>query len=106
MKLIGGKMITHDEARALAMAKVRSMQSRPDNEFVIVDAATREEDFGWVFFYNSKRYLETRDILFRIAGNGPIVVDGVTGAITLLGTAGGVAHQLSEYRQLKVNGTA
>ncbi|WP_324726109.1 YrhB domain-containing protein [Actomonas aquatica] len=72
-----------------------------DDEPAIVDEATKEEYFGWVFFYNSRRYLETKKISFALAGNGPVVVDGASGTVTILGSAGGVDHQLSEYRRQK-----
>ncbi len=84
------------------MAKIRSGWSVRDDEPVIADEATKEEDFGWVFFYNSRRYRETKKVSFALAGNGPVVVDGVSGAVTFLASAGGVDHQLSEYRRLKM----
>ena len=94
-------MISREKARELAMAKIRSTWSVRDDEPVIADELTKEADFGWVFFYNSKRYRETKKASFALAGNGPVVVDRVSGAVTLLGSAGGVDHQLSEYRRLK-----
>ena len=94
-------MINRDKARELAMAKIRSGWSVRDDEPVIADEATREEDFGWVFFYNSRRYRETQKTTFALAGNGPVVVDGDSGVVTMLGSAGGIDHQLSEYRRLK-----
>ncbi len=94
-------MISREKARELAMAKIRSSWSVRDDEPVIADEATREEDFGWVFFYNSRRYRETKKMAFALAGNGPVVVDRVSEAVTMLGSAGGVALQLSEYRRLK-----
>jgi Immunity protein 35 len=94
-------MITRDKARELAMAKIRSNWSVPDDEPLLADEATREEDVGWVFFYNSKRYRETKKVMFALAGNGPVVVDRISGTVTMLGSAGSVDHQLSEYRRLK-----
>jgi hypothetical protein len=89
------KMISREKARQLAMAKILAGWSVPGDEPEINDAATLEEDFGWVFIYNSKRYFETKNILFTLAGNGPVIVDKDSGEVTRLGSAGGVEHQLN-----------
>jgi hypothetical protein len=63
------------EARALAAAHIGEGTKRPQGFTpVIVDAETRALSWGWVFFYNSKEYLETSDIVYALAGNAPIVV--------------------------------
>jgi hypothetical protein len=53
-------------------------------------------------FYGSKRYAETQDVRYAIAGKGPIVVDKMTGVTTPLGTAGGVEYQIARYRRTRV----
>jgi len=56
-------------------AHIREGVKRPQGFTpVIVDTETHELSWGWVFFYNSKEYLETRDIVQALAGNAPIVV--------------------------------
>ncbi len=72
------------------MAKILAGWSVRGDEPAVIDEATKEEDFGWVFFYNSKRYLETKKILFALAGNGPVFVGKDSGEVTMLGSAGGV----------------
>lgn len=47
----------------------------------------REESFGWVFFYDSKEFLETGDFSKAVAGNAPILIDKMTGELTVTGTA-------------------
>lgn len=46
-----------------------------------------EKPYGWVFFYAPQEYIETRDIAYAIAGNGPIIVERKTGKMHQLGTA-------------------
>ncbi|HEY6033427.1 MAG TPA: YrhB domain-containing protein, partial [Kofleriaceae bacterium] len=53
----------------------------------IIEERTLTKSYGWVFFYNSKLFLETRDIRHGIAGNGPLVVLASTGELVMLGTA-------------------
>ena len=53
----------------------------------LLASATRTTDFGWVFFYNSKKYLETGEIRFALAGNAPLIVDALDGSLHVTGTA-------------------
>ena len=42
---------------------------------VLIDGdATIETDRSWVFFYNTREFLETRSARFALAGNAPIIV--------------------------------
>ena len=83
------------------MAKIRANWSVPGDEPSIVDADTSEEIFGWVFFYNSRRFLETGEFSCRLAGNGPVIVDALSGEVTMLGTAGGIEDQIADYAKKK-----
>ena len=78
-------MITKNEAERLVLEHLRKMET-PDLPFAINNDKTIERPFGWVFFYNSKKFLETRDMRFRLAGNGPITVNKSNGELTVLGS--------------------
>jgi hypothetical protein len=52
---------------------------------------------GWIFFYTSREYLETREISAMVTGNGPIIVEKSDGSITQLGTARPFEDYLKEY---------
>ncbi|MEK8035027.1 YrhB domain-containing protein [Ideonella sp. DXS29W] len=41
---------------------------------VLIDSATQEFDEGWVFFYQSKSYVETGDFNESLVGNAPCFV--------------------------------
>ena len=47
----------------------------PKVELQIIHESTETHDFGWVFFYNSKKYIETKDISDALGGNAPLIVD-------------------------------
>lgn len=92
-------MITKIEAESLAQEQLRKME-KPDLPFAINDSKTLERPFGWVFFYNSKKFIETRDIRYQLAGNGPIVVNKHSRAVTVLGTNKPVQALIEEYEKL------
>lgn len=56
------------------------------SKLAILDEATRETPYGWVFFYQSARYLQTREVSDALAGNAPVLVTK-GGAVHVLGTA-------------------
>jgi hypothetical protein len=65
----------------------------------VVDDATIEKPWGWVFFYDSRRFLETGDDSSRLFGNAPIIVNATTGIASDTGTAYPVEHYISEYER-------
>ncbi len=54
----------------------------------LVPGPTIAKPYGWVFFYQSRAYLQNPDnILNALAGNAPFIIDRGTGQIIVLGTA-------------------
>jgi hypothetical protein len=49
------------------------------------DEHTQEFDQGWLFFYNTRRFLRTRSPMDCGCGNYPIIVDKVNGALYFTG---------------------
>jgi hypothetical protein len=70
---------------------------RPKDRFVIVD--TREYDFGWIFFYNTKGFADSGDHLQALTGNSPLIVDRADGRLYVTGTAHPLEHYIKEYRK-------
>jgi hypothetical protein len=66
---------------------------------VVVDSATIEKPWGWVFFYESRRFLETGDDSSRLLGNAPIIVNAESGIAADTGTAHPVEHYIAEYER-------
>lgn len=79
-------MITKQAAQELVLAEI----NRPPlagSERIVVDVI--EKDYGWIVCYQSKRYMETRDVHDRLVGNVPFVVEH-DGSLHLLPIAGGL----------------
>jgi hypothetical protein len=87
----------------LADAKARAQEYidnlGEDVPLKLVEDATIEKTFGWVFFYNSAKYLESGSFSDALMGNAPIIV-GRDGAIHVTGTAHPIEHYLSEFERL------
>jgi hypothetical protein len=96
-------MMTKEDARTLVLAELERMQrtgapSSPQ-DLIIVDEHTIERSWGWVFFYNSRVYLETRDVRYAIAGNAPLIVNRLTGEVKVTGTARPTADYILDYER-------
>ena len=88
----------------MEIARLRALdyliESIPDfeQEFAILDDATVDEGWAWVFFWNSRRFLETRSREDAVAGNAPVVVMKASGQVLLTGTAHPLDHYLDQLR--------
>ena len=74
--------VSFDQAKAIAESRVIADES--NDEFAI--AGNEAIDEGWLFYYNSKAFIETGNFRDALAGNGPIFVDW-NGAVRELPTA-------------------
>lgn len=90
-------VVTKDQAREAVREHLDAMNSAVD--LVIQDEHTRDEDFGWVFFYQSADYLRSGAFSDQLAGNAPIVVLRETGALHVTATALPVDDYLEQFRR-------
>lgn len=67
-------MLTMEEAKKIALDDLNSGH-RPEGELVILDEYTLAKPYGWVFIYNTRKYMETDKFLYALGGNGPVVVE-------------------------------
>jgi len=91
-------MITKQEAKKLATEYLRK---RGWNDFVIGDDSVTEEDFGWIFHYQSAEFLRTGNIYESFLGNAPVLVDRENGAIQSTGTALGIDFFVRVYKKYR-----
>ena len=70
-------------------------------KLVVVPEFTQERPWGWVVFYNSKEYLETKDPKDVVVGNAPFLVDRESGEMMITGTSDPLETYIAEYEQQK-----
>jgi hypothetical protein len=94
-------MITKEKARQLVVESVcGGVDWLPDDdELILLDEQTLEKPWGWVFFYTSKKWHETRDVRYAIAGNAPILVERRTSKLITTGTAMPTEHYIENYER-------
>jgi len=94
--------MTRSEAEQVAQRYVTAQEEASGLELILLNDATIERSFGWVFFYDSKRHNETRIIRDAVAGNAPIVVTR-DGSLHETGTAEPLEVYLDKFEQLNPN---
>lgn len=67
-------MMTMNKAKSLALESVSKLTGRTRDELLVIDELTQCRRIGWIFFYESRRYLETGDVSAAIGKTGPVVV--------------------------------
>jgi hypothetical protein len=89
--------MTINDAQQIALRYVKDLERESGCELDLIHRATIERSFGWIFFYDSKRHIETGSIRDAIAGNAPIVVTREDGRVHETGTAHPLDHYLEKF---------
>jgi hypothetical protein len=89
-------MLNYEKARKLAQTWINL---NLEIEAEIIEDETIIKPYGWVFFYQSKSYLETQNFSDLLLGNSPILIDKINGEIKVFGTARHIEEYLSEYEK-------
>jgi hypothetical protein len=96
-------MLTKTEALEIVSKRLQQM-STPADPFVVVEKNTIEKPFGWVFFYNSKKFVETGESRYRLAGNGPVIVNKHNSSVEFFGSSKPPLETVAEYEQKLAGG--
>jgi ankyrin repeat protein len=59
--------------------------------------------YGWIFFYQSKKYLKNHDPLYLLYGNAPIVVLKTNGQVHTISTSGRFERQIERFEALHIH---
>ncbi len=66
---------------------------------LVISRIDEHTDIGWVFFYNSKAYVENGEFEHALVGNAPLIVEKATGNVYSSGTARPIEFFLDEFRR-------
>jgi hypothetical protein len=103
--------LREQEAAARQLASLREDLSAKEREvlgldqtdeaptLVILDALTLTEDFGWIFFYESKEHLETGDPMKSLLGNAALIVSRSDGKLHETGTAEPIEVYIENFKR-------
>lgn len=96
-------MLTYDEAHGLVLERlsreIEPAEDRPPVEPAIVDDETIERPWGWVFFWNTRLFAETRDMEHALVGTDPICVNRADGSIASLANVEPIEPEIRRYER-------
>ena len=77
-------MITYDQSLNIAKDHIKSREialkeTEPDDSLVLAHYVEFEE--GWIFYFVTSKFLETRDNRYRLIGRGPVIVGKENGIV-------------------------
>ncbi|MES1225024.1 MAG: YrhB domain-containing protein [Bacteroidota bacterium] len=87
--------------KAIEIAEQYVKNESKSHNLVILHEHTMEFELGWVFFYQTKEYVETRDILQMINDNAPLIINKKDGTIHITGTAYPIEKYIRDYIKAK-----
>lgn len=90
-------MISEQEAENLVKHHFSEFELPEGDDWVIVAEETIRKDWGWIYFYTARKWRETGDLEYAIAGNAPLLIERETGKVFVTGTASSVAHYIQNY---------
>lgn len=90
-------MFSREQAEKELTARLNAEFHSDDDSLVILPDLTIEKDYGWIFFYQSRKYLETGDYRYQLAGNGPVAFEKASGEHHHLGSASPPHDRIREF---------
>jgi hypothetical protein len=84
-------MLTLQEAQDLAHQFLNNPQ------LVLIQTPVHEGDYGWIFSYQSKKFMETKDGLYALMGNQPLLVDKHTSTVVHVSTRHSFDQSVANY---------
>jgi len=87
------------EALSLAKEHLSNNWVLEEDSAVILEDKTIEDEFGWVFFYESKNYIESDDYVDMLMGNAPIIINKRSGDVHVTGTAEPIEVYIERYKE-------
>lgn len=90
-------MLTEQEIIEIAKDYLKKKEQKGGIKLDIIETLSIKKNYGIIFSYNSKEYIETKDEGARLIGNSPFLVENKTGKIVVFGTNRSDEYYIQEY---------
>lgn len=90
-------MIDAVEARELARQYIKAIEPSVGAELMLLDESTIEREVGWIFFYQTREFVETGNWSSALAGNAPLIVNRDSAELVMTGTAKPPVYYFDKY---------
>jgi Immunity protein 35 len=76
-------MLNETEAVEVAERYIAEVNTDHGKSYALMHDKTVCREFGWLFVYNTREYIETGSFLKAALGNTPLIVDRTTGDLAV-----------------------
>ncbi|WP_326981811.1 hypothetical protein VUJ46_16460 [Chryseobacterium sp. MYb264] len=90
-------MLTEQEILKIAKKYVLDSEKVFKVPMILLEEYTINKNYGYIFFYNSKKKFDNPESETEIVGNAPFIVEIKSGRIIEFGTARASAYYIEEY---------
>ena len=90
-------MLTEKQMLVIAEKRIKEIEKRVKIELSIGYDEIIKKPYGNIFFYTSKKFAETGDFIYAVAGNAPFLVENKSGTIISFGTSKADEFYIEEY---------
>ncbi|WP_288435675.1 YrhB domain-containing protein [uncultured Chryseobacterium sp.] len=90
-------MLTEIEIIKIANDYLKKKEQKGGIELAIQEELSIKKNYGIIFSYNSKEYIETKDEGASLIGNSSFLVENKTGKIVVFGTNRSDDYYIQEY---------
>jgi len=90
-------MLKEKEIIEIAKNFIKQIVDQTKIQVIIIPESTIIKPYGTIFRYTSRKYYETRDDRYAVAGNAPFLVENKTGKIIEFGTGQTLEYYVQEY---------
>jgi Immunity protein 35 len=94
-------MVDEEKAKKIAMEHISTHIHIAGDEIVIMDDKTIEKKWGWIFFYQGKRWIDTNDRRYKILGLYPLVIEKNDGSLHYLNVGTSIEECIREYEETR-----
>jgi len=92
-------MLTDKEMLKIAEEYVKDIEKQTKIKLLIGHEVTIKKLYGHVFFYTSKKLIETGNDKYAVAGNAPFLVESKSGKVIVFGTSMPEDYYIKEYEE-------
>ena len=90
-------LFNYERAKILAQ---KWLELTSETEVVVIEKATLTTPYGWIFFYQSKNYIDTNDYRETPVGNCPVLIDRFDGFLRTFGTTFSIEKYPADHEQI------
>ncbi len=89
-------MITREQAEQLVYERINAPNPQWPDKPEMTITETQERETGWLVYWTTRQWHETRDIRHAIAGNGPYLVCREDGTLFETGTVPPIEERIRD----------